>query len=399
MKTAIGVNRSFVVVLLFVWLSAPAMADESVLADWLIGYSEFQNNLPGGRHANIRTMRAVMSQADGSARRLIRDDLADDPNSWTQFAGWSPDGTIAVVARGWQDPENAKWEEEHKTFRFSTDGWSYDSYLVDLASRNAVNVTGVDRVSKYNAGVFFWPKDDSKLGFTALIDGNSHPFRMDRDGRNKVDLTSGASEFTYGFSSSPDGQRIAYHKNYKVFLADADGSNAKQIETGQPFNFAPNWSPDGKWIQFLVGEHENCHPYLVAADGSGLRKLADRGGYHGSIEFLDVPDFHAGSSDGPIWSIDGRSQFYTALVDTRVELFQVTLDGQVTRLTNSAKGTLHYHPRPSPNGKWLAYGSKRDGVRQLFVRDLSNHQETQITHVPAGKAAFWLHWQPAIGRN
>jgi len=34
------------------------------------------------------------------------------------------------------------------------------------------------------------PDDPTKLGFTALIDGVSHPFRMDLDGRNKIDLTA-----------------------------------------------------------------------------------------------------------------------------------------------------------------------------------------------------------------
>ena len=54
-------------------------------------------------------------------RRLLADELANDADAWTQFAGWSPDGKIAIVGRGWQTPENAKWEEDHKTFRFSKD--------------------------------------------------------------------------------------------------------------------------------------------------------------------------------------------------------------------------------------------------------------------------------------
>src|ERR1700722_17854319 len=100
-----------------------------------------------------------------------------------------------------------------------------------------------------------------------MIDGNMHPFRMDHDGKNKRDLTKGSNEFTYGFSASPDGKRISYHKSYRVYLADADGSNAKEIKTGNPFNFVPKWSPDGAWLVFLSGEHYDCHPHLVKADG------------------------------------------------------------------------------------------------------------------------------------
>ena len=72
---------------------------------------------------------------------------------------------------------------------------------------------------------------------------------MDRDGRNKTDLTRALKEFAYGFNATQDGKRIAYHKSYQVFLADADGSNALQVETGKPFNFAPTWSPDGQWVR------------------------------------------------------------------------------------------------------------------------------------------------------
>jgi Tol biopolymer transport system component len=113
---------------------------------------------------------------------------------------------------------------------------------------------------------------------------------MDRNGRNKRDLTQDSSGFAYGFSSSPDGLRISYHENYQVYLANADGSDRMHVQTGHPFVFAPSWSPDGQWLLFVSGEHYNCHPHVVKADGTGLRKLADRNGYRGVTQFLDVPD-------------------------------------------------------------------------------------------------------------
>ena len=145
---------------------------------------------------------------------------------------------------------------------------------------------------------------------------------------------------------------------------------------------------------FLCGEHYNCHPHVVRADGTGLRKLAHRGGYRGVIEFLDVPDFHGGSSDVPVWSADGGVVFFTAQVGSNVELFRTTLDGQTEQLTQTPPGTLHYHPQPSRDGQWLIYGSKRAGVRQLFVMVLADLSEQQITDLSVGRAAMWPHWQP-----
>jgi Tol biopolymer transport system component len=266
---------------------------------------------------------------------------------------------------------------------------------VDVAGGKATNVTAVERVSFYNHGLFVWPGDETRLGFLALIDGNLHPFRMDRDGKNKRDLIKDSPAFAYGFTASPAGKRISYHKSYQVHIADADGSNAKLVKTGNPFNFVPLWSADGAWLLFLSGEHYDCHPHVVKADGTGLKKLASRGGYRGVIDFLDVYDFHGGSSDYPVWAADGKSVFYTAKVGRNVELFRVTLDAKPEQLTETAAESMHYHPAPSPDGKWLVYGSKRDGVRQLYVMRLSDKKEHRITDLKKGHAAMWAHWQPA----
>jgi TolB protein len=363
-----------------------------------LGYTEFRTNLPGGRHANIATMRAAVITVDGSPRRLLAQQLSSDPDFWTQFVGWSPDGRLAIIGQGWESSENARWEEEHKTFRHTKNGWLFDMHLIDVTTGSAQNVTAIDRVSFYNSGLFFWPNDPTHLGFQALVGTDSHPFRMDRNGRNKHDLTKNSREFAYGFSASPDGRRIAYHKSYQIFIADTDGTNARQIATGNPFNFAPQWSPNGKHVLFVSGEHYHCHPHIVDADGTGLRRLADRGNYRGVTEFLDVPDFHGGSSDIPAWSSDSHAIFYTAQLahEKSINLFRIALQpGAIPeRLSGISEDSTHYHPTPSPDGQWLAYGSKRNGIRQLYAMTLADKSETQLTHLQTGHAALWPHWQP-----
>lgn len=369
-------------------------AAEPEASDRFIGYTELRTNLPGGRHANVRTMRAVVVKADGSARRLVAEELADEPDAWTQFAGWSPDGTQAVIYRGWQHPENARWEEEHRTFRMEPGKWLLDSCLLDVATGKVANVTAVDRVSHYNGGLFFMP-GGRELGFTPLIKGLSKPFVMDLDGHNKRDVSGKDGGFAYGYSASPDGELISYHENYQVYIANADGSNKKHVKTGNPFDFAPRWSADAQWLLFVSGVHGRSDPYAVRRDGTGLRKLADLNGYQGSVLFLDVDDFHQGSSDVPVWSADGKSVFYTAKAGSNVELLQTTFDGKITQLTKSPQGTLHYHPQPSSGGRWLAYGSKRAGVRQLYVMRLADQSENRITDLKPGHAGMWPHWRPS----
>jgi len=357
-----------------------------------IGYSELCTNLSGGRAVNIATCRAYIVHPDGSGRWEVAPQLATDPYRWTQFAGWSPAGTHAIVGCGWESSENAAWEEEQQTFRHDTGGWLIDIALVDMATGRTTIPTAVERVSDYNGGLFFWPHDPTRLGFTALIAGESRPFSMKLDGSDKQDLSRLAG-FAYGFSASPDGARIAYHQDYQVYLADADGGNLTKVKTGQPFNFCPTWSPDGRWVEFLSGEHYDCHPHLVARDGSHLRKLADRGGYRGVTSFLDVPDFHGGSSDTPCWSADSRWVYYTAKVGESVELLRVALDGQTEQLTHSVPGVGHYHPQVSPDGAQLLFGATQDGVRQLYVAQADGTAIQAITTLSPGHAAMWAHWQ------
>lgn len=361
--------------------------------DWWIGYTEGRNDLPDGQFANWKTQQACLVRADGTDRRVIAAELRDKPNSWTQFAGWAPDGREAIVLSLWEDLNNAQWEREHKTFRM-TEGWLVDSCLVSIDNRAIRNLTATDRVSIYNTGLFFLPNQQG-YGFTALIDGVSQPFRMDLDGSNKQNVSGDKSGFSYGYSASPDGSSITYHEDYQIYISNPDGTNKRRIETGNPFNFGPQWSPDGRWLMFVSGEHYDCHPFVIKSDGTGLRKLADRNGYRGVVERLRYPDFHSESSDLPVWSADSQQIFYTAKCGESIELCAVDIEGQFRQLTFSEPGTRHYHPAVSPNGRWILFGSDRSGTMQLYVMSVDGKSVWPITNVDDGSCAMHGHWHPA----
>lgn len=97
-------------------------------------------------------------------------------------------------------------------------------------------------------------------------------------------------EAPVGFHFSPDGKRVAYktHRqnyraiSYRLWLADADGSNAKLI-TEQAEGYY-EWSPDGQWLVFdtyrdvddlTVDQHNPglSGLWVVRADGSDIRCL------------------------------------------------------------------------------------------------------------------------------
>ena len=395
--SAILYMRSFAAhfLLLTAILASPSAAQDQPprpRLSWWIGYTEHRNDLPEGQFANWSTSRANIVQADGLGRREVGNVLLTKEQAWTQFAGWSPDGKQAVVLSLWESPENAAWERAHKTFRM-TEGWLVDTCLVDLSSAMTTNLTAVDRVSIYNTGLFILP-DGSGYGFNPLINGIGTPHLMDLDGRNKRNVSGQGGGFAYGYSASPDGKRISYHQDYQIFVSNLDGSDKSRTETGNPFNFGPEWSCDGECLLFLSGEHYDCHPHIVKKDGTGLKQLAQRGGYRGVVQPLKHPDFHSESSDMPVWARDGKSVLYTAKVGDSVELMRVDLEGSVSQLTKSKLGTRHYHPSESPDGKWILFGSDRSGVMQLYVGDKEANHIWPITSVAADSGAFHGSWQP-----
>lgn len=382
-------------VIAMAWLPANAHGGEpgAERSAFLIGYTEHRTDLDGGYFSNRVTSRAFLVRGDGTGRKQLAPELTLKPNQFAQFAGWSPDGRQAILYQIWESPENGAWEHEHGAFRFSAEHWLLDIIFLDMETQKTTNVTAVERVSYYNTAPHYLPNEPKQLSFSAMIDGELRPYRMDLDGRNKRPFSAGPG-FIYGVSVSPDGKRACYHRNYRLYLADADGSNARAVEDNHSFHFLPSWSPTGEWLAYLSGDHYNCHPHLIRPDGTGVRKLADRGGYRGVMEPLDKPDRHSERSDMPAWSPDGQWLYYTAKVGEAVELMRAAIDGKIEQLTQSKPGVFNYAPQVSPDSKWVAFGSTRTGTRQLYVARADGSDALAITAVGPGWGAFGPAWRP-----
>jgi TolB protein len=122
--------------------------------------------------------------------------------------------------------------------------------VVDLATKKITPVI-TDGINTYGS----WSPDMKQIAFRKIIgDGNSEVFVANADGSNVRNLTN--NPFFDGWPAwSPDGKKIAFASNrrghgYQIFVMYADGANVHLITNTEGRGTAPRWSPDGKTIYF-----------------------------------------------------------------------------------------------------------------------------------------------------
>lgn len=189
---------------------------------------------------------------------------------------------------------------------------SYDIYVADLDGkivRTITEATGYDAEATVN-----WK--NKKIVYTSRSSGDLDLWSMNIDGSSKKRLTS-SEGYDGGAFFSPDGKKIVWRGNHpsaganlekykellsqdltapmkmELFVANADGSGAKQITNFGCASFAPQFTPDGKHIIFSSNKNKcdsrEFELFLVDVDGGNLRQVTSYGG------FTSFPDF---SPDG-----------------------------------------------------------------------------------------------------
>jgi Tol biopolymer transport system component len=134
--------------------------------------------------------------------------------------------------------------------------------------------------------------------------------------------------------------------NTDLFLADADGKNAKPLVPHGENDYNASFSVDGEWIVFTSQRHGNADIYRVRPDGTGLERLTDD------------PAF----DDQAALSPDGTQLVFVSNRGGHANLWRLDLASKkVIQLTKHENGD--FRPSWSPNGEWIAFSSDRDSTK------------------------------------
>jgi TolB protein len=203
----------------------------------------------------------------------------------------------------------------HDAANHDSPAWSPDgrkiAYVSDKTGHEAIYMmnadgTGEERLTDSQHEYIHpnWSPDSTKLIY--CTDDDLHPpkknsseiYSLDLKTREAMLLITGGTN-TYP-SWSPDARQILFRKmigetNSEIFVANSDGSGARNLTNHPAFDGWPVWSPDGAQIAFATNRGVNYQIFIMKADGSGARLLANT----------------EGRATEPRWSTDGKTVYFS----------------------------------------------------------------------------------------
>src|SRR3972149_948731 len=207
----------------------------------------------------------------------------------------------------------------------------------------------------------------SKIVFVSGTGQNRDLYIMDYDGHNAKRLTSHRSIILSPDCSS-DGTRVVFNSD-KVWSQDiyaitlSPRVEEKRITRGLKLEQSPAWSPDGRQIAFVSDRTGSPQIYIMNSNGSNVRRITS-GGYN------------TDPSWSPNMSVNRIS--FVRVEGSEANIFTVNPDGSDSqKLTSGSR--RNENPAWPPDGHYIAFGSNRDGAKNIYIMYLNGENQRSLT--------------------
>jgi serine/threonine-protein kinase len=222
---------------------------------------------------------------------------------------------------------------------------------------------------------------DGTLAYQLSTDVFSTLVWRDRDGREEA---LGAPPALYGYRRiSPDGGRVVYDRRRPgggptrdLYIWDVDRRVEVRLTDDPGEEFFGDWTPDGDTIYYSSDRGGGTiNIWRRAADGSGEPELV-----------LARPSAQMLNDMLP----DGRGILVAEVNEGRFDLVQISLVEPVSARPLLSTPAHEYNAFVSPDGRFYAYQTDRDGQFEVWVRPLGASSDGPVkVSVDGGLDATW----------
>ncbi|GMQ81771.1 MAG: hypothetical protein BMS9Abin05_1207 [Rhodothermia bacterium] len=233
-------------------------------------------------------------------------------------------------------------------------------------------------------------------------------------------LTYSATEGSWiSLDVSPDGQQLVFDFLGDLYTLPISGGKADTLTTGMAFDGQPRYSPDGKKVIFVSDRDGGENVWTIDLDSLETKQLTKgkdnryespewapdgnyfvvaKGTFFNPVK-LQMAHVDGGSgsqlikepatarTSGPAFSPDGRYIWYAQRTGTWQynavfpQYWIVKYDRETgKKFTRAFRYGSAIRPTPSPDGKWLVYGTRHEAETGLILRNLETGDENWLAY-------------------
>jgi tricorn protease len=229
------------------------------------------------------------------------------------------------------------------------------------------------QLTHFEDGSLFFPSI-SEDGKVIVFEENAGLWKLDtatgKASEVKIEIGTDSKENNFevlninseadGYGLSPSSQRAAISAHGEIFTIATEHGDVSRVTHSYSRETEPTWSPDGKWIAYVSDEGGRDSVWVADAEGSNAKKLTDTDNEKLNVGWMpDSKGVYFTSSDHGLYVVDTGS-------------------GQPRKITSNDAGNIQ-GAHVSPDGKWFAYAKQDHDLRtHVYIVSAQGGEEHRL---------------------